>query len=628
MKVCLKNSIKNNVQANIKLVQEDFKLELSDRFLNSVKFQIQYYGFEKVEQKNEYIGLKKNIKINNVINYLEENHIKVKLCEETKKYIKKIQTEKIFFLEKIEKLKKIKENIPKENLKKFSDSLKFLKRNLKEYQLTSCYHLFCSESAANFSVPGSGKTSVVLAYYEKLKIENKVDGILLIGPKNCFYSWNTEFLETLGRNPKLSILGKDIKLSERIHIYKNSLKSEIYAFHFMTVSRDIEYLKDFASKNRFLLVIDEAHNIKKEGGNWAKAALELGKLSKFKVILTGTPRPNQHRDFYNYLDFLYGKNKILSKNDKAKIEVLVKRNNLKDADKILKENIKPFYVRVTKKDLCLSKPNFNLPTLIQMNPIEKKIHDEIFSKMQNFSLKKYKKNIDIIEKIKKARMIRLRQNCSYVKNLLKVIPYEIKDGDENLIDEENMIDLIKSYDRQEKPAKIYYLKSLVLPLVRNNKKAIVWSTHLKTIDLIKKELLNEGVNAKVITGKTELDIRENIKDEFNDKNSNLDVIVALPKACSESISLHKACQNAIYYDQDYNTAEFLQSLDRIHRVGGSEENPVYYDFLQYRNTIDEKIYKRVFEKANMQMKVIEEDNLIFDINQEDNSASLYEDLKI
>ena len=70
--------------------------------------------------------------------------------------------------------------------------------------------------------------------------------------------------------------------------------------------------------------------------------------------------------------------------------------------------------------------------------------------------------------------------------------------------------------------------------------------------------------------------------------------MAIPQACSESISLHKACHNAVYYDMNYNTSEFLQSLDRIHRVGGSEKNPVFYHFLQYENSIDAKIYERVF----------------------------------
>ena len=618
------------MQAKIEIVSDNFKLILSNTPLSAVKFQIKYYGFKETNktQNEEYIGQKKEINIINVIQYLEENNIKVSLCPVVEDFIKNINTDKNNFLAKIEKLKKIKEEIPESDLINFSKSLNFLKRNLLEYQLKSCYHLFHSQSAANFSVPGSGKTSVVLAYYEKLRLEKKVEAILLIGPKNCFYSWNTEFLETLGRDPTLLILDKEIKLSQRINIYRNSLKSEIYAFHFSTASNDIEYIKNFASINNFLLVIDEAHNIKKIGGKWSKAVLQLSKLSNYKVILTGTPMPNQHRDFYNYLDFLYGENEILSAHDKAKIEILIEKNNLVEASKILKENLKPFYVRVTKKDLKLSKPNFNPPILIKMNPIEKRIYDIITSKMQNLSLEEFKEKIDLLKQILRARTIRLRQTCSYVRNLLTVLPRELKDGDENLAGSEDILNLIASYDKKEKPAKIYHLKSLILPLVKKNKKILVWSTHLKTIELIKNELLNEGINIKVITGKTKLDDREKIKNEFNDNSSNLDVIVANPQACSESISLHKVCQNSIYYDLNYNTAEFLQSLDRIHRVGGSETKPVFYDFLQYENTIDEKIYKRVFEKANRQMKVIEEDNLIFDINQEDDLESLYNDLKI
>ena len=101
------------------------------------------------------------------------------------------------------------------------------------------------------------------------------------------------------------------------------------------------------------------------------------------------------------------------------------------------------------------------------------------------------------------------------------------------------------------------------------------------------------------------------------------------KICSESISLHKACQNAIYYDLNYNAAEFLQSLDRIHRVGGSEIHPVYYNFLHYEKTVDTKIFERVFLKADRQMQIIEEDNLTFDLNEEEeNWEHLYNDLNL
>lgn len=142
-------------------------------------------------------------------------------------------------------------------------------------------------------------------------------------------------------------------------------------------------------------------------------------------------------------------------------------------------------------------------------------------------------------------------------------------------------------------------------------------------------MLESNINTKIIIGATKLEERENIKIEFNDQSSNLDAIVANPQACSELISLHEACQNAIYYDQNYNAAEFLQSLDRIHRVGGSETKPVYYDFLQYSGSIDEKIFSRLFEKADRQMQVLEEENILFDLTSvEEDWKSLYNDLKI
>ena len=170
---------------------------------------------------------------------------------------------------------------------------------------------------------------------------------------------------------------------------------------------------------------------------------------------------------------------------------------------------------------------------------------------------------------------------------------------------------------------------MVNKLKSQNKKVLIWSTHLKTVDLIFNELLSKGINIEKIIGETDLDERKDIKIQFNDRNSLLDAIIATPQSCSESISLHKACTNAIYYDQSYNAAEFLQSLDRIHRVGGSEDQSVEYDFLQYANTIDLKVYNKVFQKANRQMQIIEEDNLTFDLNEEDeNWETLYRDLSL
>jgi SNF2 family DNA or RNA helicase len=616
------------VKVQIELKNKNFYLHFDNTLTSPIKFQLKYYGFKEYsENERVYVSAKENIKIENLLEYFNEFKIQFNLCEFSNAYLDNLINQKNEKKKKISFLKKIKKDISKEEIDLFSKSITYLKRKLLPYQIESLYHLQNAQSAANFSVPGSGKTSVILAYYEKLKLDQKVNAIFLIGPKNCFYSWKTEFIKTIGRDPKLCILDGKVELNDRVKIYKSPAKNELYALHYSILAKDIDYLKIFATKNKFLIVIDEAHNIKKIDGKWSNAAFNLSHLSNYKVVLTGTPMPNQLKDFYNYIDFLYGDNEIINLQDKAKIEILVEKNNFNEASNILKDKFSPFYTRVTKKDLNLSKPIFNKPILIQMNEIEKKIYDAIISKMKNYPIKQFEHNIELINNIRRARILRLRQNCSYVKNLLSAIPNDIKEGDENLT--EGIASLIASYDSKETPAKIEKLKELVLPLVSKKKKVLIWSTHIATIDLIKKHMLRNNVNIKVIIGPTKLEDRENIKDEFNDQGSNLDAIVANPQACSESISLHKACQNAIYYDQNYNAAEFLQSLDRIHRVGGSETKPVYYDFLQYSDSIDEKIFSRLFEKANRQMQVLEEENILFNlISVEEDWKSLYNDLKI
>ena len=618
------------MEARINLTNKYFQIKFENKVPSPIKFQLEYFGFKENNEllnTSEFTGLIEETKFIKTLDYLTKKNYKTILCDQSSKYLDKLNSEEKTFQEKTNLLISIKDQENSIDYNDFLKSINFLYRELKEHQKKSFYHLYKSKCAANFSVPGSGKTSVVLAYYEKMKLENKVDAIFIIGPKNCYYSWLTEFKINLNRDPKMQILGPN--LNDRKIVYQKILKNELFAAHFATITNDIEYLKKFFSVNRFLLVVDEAHNIKKIEGTWSNSVLELSSYSQYKAILTGTPLPNDLRDVYNYLDFLYGENKIISSLDKARIEIHLEKKERDEAAILLREKIYPFYTRVTKQELNLSKPVFNNPILIGMNPIEKKIYDAIVTKIKYYGRKNFFDNIDLIQKICRARIIRLKQTSSYVKNLMSAFPEEIVDDDENLLDDKNIKSLIANYDELEKPAKLIHLVSMVKSLAAQNKKVLIWSTHLLTIELILNELKKENINIKKIVGKTELSTREDIKNEFNDKNSGLDVIVALPQACSESISLHKACQNAIYYDLNYNAAEFLQSLDRIHRVGGSETIPVQYDFLHYSDTVDIKIYERVFEKANRQMQVIEQDNFTFDLEDEEgNWETLYNDLNL
>ena len=100
----------------------------------------------------------------------------------------------------------------------------------------------------------------------------------------------------------------------------------------------------------------------------------------------------------------------------------------------------------------------------------------------------------------------------------------------------------------------------------------------------------------------------------NSVSGKLKVIIANPQACSEAISLHKDCNNSIYYDLSYDCAQYLQSLDRIHRVGGSENRDSHYYFLQYNQTREIDVLERVKEKAEVMHQVLNEDFYMNDKN--------------
>ena len=622
------------MEAVISLENKKVLVQLNSSPAQLIIYQLKYFGLNNFNDDGKnFEGNIETTKIVAILNYLEKKQIKANLDTGIIAFLEDLKNKEIEKKRKEELLISLKQNPDKGDYEGFVESVENLnlKRKLETHQLKSLYHLYSCSSAAVFSVPGSGKTSVVLAYYEKLKLEGKVDHIFIVGPVNSFVSWVKEFSLNINRELNSKILGSNIKKEDRKIFYSQKLNCEMIMAHFSTIANDVVSLKKFFEYNKVLLVIDEAHNIKKLDGKWSNAVLTLGNNINYKVILTGTPLPNDLRDVYNYLDFLFGENFVFTKKDKARIENLLNQEKKIEAIDFVREKINPFYTRVTKKELNLSTPNFNKPILVEMNPIEKKIYEAIQSRISHYGRESFLDNIEFVQKICKARIIRLKQAASYIRNLDTTLDEDFLDQDEKILKDDDIKGLISNYDKLEKPAKLSKLISMVKDLKKQNKKVLIWSTHLKTIDLILENLRLENIVAKKITGETNRDfeIKKNIMEEFNDNSSDLDALVALPQACSESISLHKACQNAIYYDLNYNAAEFLQSLDRIHRVGGSEIHPVYYNFLHYEKTVDTKIFERVFLKADRQMQIIEEDNFTFDLNEEDeNWEHLYNDLNL
>lgn len=586
--------------------------------------QLIYWGFSK-NSDEDYLLLDNNIEfiLPNVLRYFDKSQINYTLSPSCEILIKYIQEKAGIFQEAVEAGRKFKDGIF--NKEDFNEHLTFLSKNihrkLKDHQLKASYHLFLIGNGANFSVPGSGKTTVVLSVFDRLRLQDKVNILFVVGPPACFGPWRDEFKAVLGRSPNYNILAGGDRSQRKIEYYKSDVINELYLTTFQTLLNDQEEVAVFLKnrKVKAFLVIDEAHYIKQINGNWANAVLRISSCTKYRCVLTGTPIPKSYSDLYNLFDFLWPNDLPISSEDKIRLQILEEKKDYNSASKILEPTVGPLFYRVRKSELGLKPQVFHDPIIIQMNLYERKIYDAIINKIRTYAKEDFLVNIELVLKLRRGRMIRLRQCLSYTKLLSTAIDnYE----EDLLLDDNDLRYMIFNYDKLETPAKLIYLINIITEFQQNKEKVVIWAHFIGIIKLIEKRLLELGLNCKKIIGETpierttisEEETREKIINEFISENSGLNILIANPAACAESISLHKTCYKAVYYDLSYNCAQYLQSLDRIHRVGGSEEHSAYYYFLQYDNTIDEEILSNLKLKAQKMYNIIENDYNIYSLD--------------
>lgn len=491
-------------------------------------------------------------------------------------------------------------------------------RSLYELQLLSAYHLAFSQNACNFSVPGAGKTSVVygaFAYLSNLSKEDRkyVDKILIIAPLSAFGPWELEYEECFGDKPITKRLNGKVSIDEKKQYLYSKNPAKITLLSYASVSSLKEELLYFLKNNRVMVVLDEAHKIKNtNGGITAASVMEIATYSSSRVVLTGTPAPNGYEDLYNLYKFIWPTKKIIPY-EVYQLKDMSKAKSDPRVDTLLKA-IEPFFIRVKKSDLGIPEAIEHEPIVIPMGETQRRIYDVIE--------KKYMKDIvsskdNLFRKdLVKARLLRMMQ-ASTNPNLLNIplrnfASYEEFNPDA-VSEDSSFISDILQYAKLETPAKFIKARELIEDIIAHGQKVIVWAIYIKNILDFDKYLISCRIPCKTLYGATpvatddedDVETREKIIAEFHKPDSSFNVIIANPFAVSESISLHKACHNAIYMERSFNAAHFIQSKDRIHRYGLKPNTITNYYYLLSENSIDRVIHDRLLEKEARLRDIIE-----------------------
>lgn len=479
-------------------------------------------------------------------------------------------------------------------------------RALKPFQLRNLAKILLLPHGADFSVPGAGKTTVALANFTLQRGRGEVERMLVIGPIAAFDAWKTDSEVCIANPPRVVVhTGPDSIIPQH---------TQLLLTNYHRVASDYERIRDYVDAAPTLVVLDEAHRIKRgAAGVHGRAVLDLAYAARRRDVLTGTPAPQGAGDLVALMRFLY------PGQDRAILPPDVYNDSLgRDPDVVRQtsETIHRYFVRTPKSELGIPDPVWETVTR-PMDPIQGAIYAALVGRYRgSFELSK-----DSRRQFSKLGQVVMYLLEAATNPALIVAGSDIADEDGfahppiELAGNEPLSRLLQDYNRYEEPWKYKYIAEAVGDAAARGEKVLVWSTFVRNLRALSREL--RQFNPAVIHGgippedsaRPGVVTREAELNRFRD-DPGCSVLLANPAAAGEGISLHHWCHHAIFLDRTFNAGHFLQSQDRIHRLGLSPDVETRFTVLISEGSVDTIVDERLRDKVKALATLMNDPGLV------------------
>jgi SNF2 family DNA or RNA helicase len=461
-------------------------------------------------------------------------------------------------------------------------------RELRSFQIRDLGKVLALDHAANFSVPGAGKTTVALAAYEAERTAGRVQQLLVVAPISAFDAWQSGVSECFSSNrPSLDFVGAAVPDD-----------TEILVVNYHRLDSRYEELAEWVQRKPTMMVLDEAHRMKRGwDGTFGAASLNMGFLAARRDVLTGTPAPQSPQDLVALLDFLWPGQALRVLPHEA-----LATPTPPNAGHLIAEAVRPLFVRTKKSELGLNAPTHSVIT-VEPSPLQAQIYDALrsqyagqFSVPFNDRARFARMGTTVMYLLEAATNPKLLTTGSDEADYFQYPPLPVAP-------DSRLWDLIRQYNQVELPAKFEQLAALIRQNADIGRKTLVWTNFVRNIPALKRLLARYepaaiyGAVPSEVSDPTAPVTRENELARFRDMTGGCMVLLANPAAMSEGVSLHTTVHDAIYLDRTFNAGQYLQSVDRIHRLGLDPGIETNVTFLITAGTIDEVVQARVAEKA-------------------------------
>lgn len=437
---------------------------------------------------------------------------------------------------------------------------------------------------------GTGKSWTAIAMMGQRWCEGKTDHVLLVAKNGVHRQWVEEEIPKHMSEVvpyKAVIFGKTKKADRQFDELLRFDGLKIFAINVDALitkggeERIMEFIK--AARGKCFMIVDESQDIKNISARRTKNAIAFGNLSKYRMIMTGTPIAKNVIDLFSQFKFLNGAilgHKYLTtfRNEYCHVRQTdfgPMITGYKNLDKLYAK-IDPYIFRITSEEALDLPPKVYVTRQFTLSDEQKKLMKEL--RQQFYTLPADNQVASVSNAA--GLLTKLQQiSCGYL---------PIDDG---------------SFKDLPNPR----LNELMSIVEQRSGKIIVWCRFNRDIETVCKALGDEAVH---YYGKTSKDDRAKALKEFMDAESPIRFLVASPEAAGTGLNLQGLCQTNIYYSNSFNSLARWQSEGRTWR-DGTTDTVTYFDLIAAKSP-DAKILKSLQDKKSISDLTLDEFRKMFD----------------
>ena len=448
---------------------------------------------------------------------------------------------------------------------------------------------------------GLGKTIQAISLVAYLmEIKGNLGPYLVIVPLSTLSNWTNEFAKWCPSAHVVCYKGTPV---QRRELYKDQVRNG----HFNVLLTTYEYIiKDKASLRKIewqYAIVDEGHRMKNAASKFART-LSTKYITKFRLLLTGTPLMNDLSELWSLLNFLLPSifnsvdtfdqwfNQPFSTFGSQGTAGEEEDNMLTNEERMfiihrLHELLRPFMLRRVKSEVLDQLPEKVEKILrCDLSSWQKELYKQISKKVVE------ENNLLADNSLQQSQPAQRGLN-NVVMQLRKVCNHPYLFAQQGYqIDEE----IIRS------SGKIALLDNMLPKLRAGGHRVLLFTQMTQVITILEDYFAYRGYLSLRLDGSTTAEEREKRMYKFNAPDSPYFVFLLSTRAGGLGLNL-TAADTVIIFDSDWNPMMDLQAQDRAHRIGQRSDVSVFR--LISNSPVEEKILSRASEKLNMSELVVD-----------------------